>query len=226
MREFLKSIRTAFLLPRYSKKCKIALSAKLDAKCEFEGKNSVGLRSTFYSSRLGYGSYVGNDNFLIRVKMGRYCSVGNSVKVISLTHPTHGISTHPAFFSTDSVSFSYVKENKANESLATESGWHCEIGNDVWIGSHVLIRGGVNIGDGAVIAMGAVVTKDVPPYAIVGGVPARIIRYRFDNERIESLMKLEWWSRDEKWIREHAELFMDPDAFLGELRNDNTQDVK
>ena len=225
MKEFLKSVRTAFLLPRYNKKCKVAFSAKLDAQCEFEGCNSVGRRTTFYSSRLGYGSYVGNDGFLIRVKMGRYCSVGNSVKVISLTHPTHGISTHPAFYSTDSVTCSYVNENKANESLSTDDGWHCEIGNDVWIGSHALIRGGVKIGDGAVIAMGAVVTKDVPPYAVVGGVPARIIRYRFDGERINSLMKLEWWSRDENWIRNHAELFMDPDTFFDELRN-NDQNVK
>ena len=75
-------------------------------------------------------------------------------------------------------------------------------------------KGGVTIGDGAIVAMGAVVTKDVPPYAIVGGVPAKIIRYRFNNEIIEKLLQIKWWDRDEVWIKNHIELFSDIDKFI------------
>ena len=75
----------------------------------------------------------------------------------------------------------------------------------MWIGDNVLIKGGCRVGDGAIVGMGAVVTKDVPPYAIVGGVPAKVIRYRFTEEQIKKLLKIRWWDKDEDWIRSHAE---------------------
>lgn len=81
------------------------------------------------------------------------------------------------------------------------------IGNDVWIGSHALILGGVKIGDGAVIGAGAVVTKDVPPYAVVGGVPARIIKYRFSQEIIDKLLEIKWWNLPENILKENIKLF-------------------
>ena len=76
-----------------------------------------------------------------------------------------------------------------------EQNFHIVIKNDVWIGSHVLLLEGITIGDGAIIAAGAVVTKDVPPYSIVGGVPAKIIKKRFDDDTIRQLLELDWWSK-------------------------------
>lgn len=86
----------------------------------------------------------------------------------------------------------------------------------MWIGSYARIMEGVTIGDGAIVAAGALVTKDVPPYAIVGGVPAKIIRFRFDEATIAGLLELKWWEKDQSWIRAHAKDFRDARILLGE----------
>ncbi|NCC18133.1 MAG: CatB-related O-acetyltransferase [Bacteroidia bacterium] len=87
------------------------------------------------------------------------------------------------------------------------------IGNDCWIGDRVYLIGGVNVGDGAVILSGAVVTKDIPPYSIVGGVPARVLKYRYDEETINYLLKVKWWNKPIDWIKNNWELFSDMDKF-------------
>ena len=86
-----------------------------------------------------------------------------------------------------------------------------EIGNDCWICSNVFICGGVRINDGAVVYAGAVVSKDVPPYAIVGGIPAKIIKYRYNEETIQFLLKMKWWNRPIGWLEEHVMLINDID---------------
>jgi len=106
--------------------------------------------------------------------------------------------------------FTYVKTQKYDEFGEKKyDGYATKIGNDVWIGSRVALREGVNVGDGAIIGAGAVVVKDIPPYAIVGGVPAELIRYRFEKEEIDFLLKLEWWNKSQEWIAAHADLFED-----------------
>ena len=88
------------------------------------------------------------------------------------------------------------------------------IGNDVWIGLNATILDGVTIGDGAIVAAGAVVTKDVPPYAVVGGVPAKIIKYRFTESQIDFLLKFRWWEKDRKWIQQNYKRFQDIESFI------------
>ena len=95
----------------------------------------------------------------------------------------------------------------------TASGYLVDIGHDVWIGADVKIMDGVSIGNGAVVAAGAVVTKDVPPYARVGGVPAKIIKYRFTPDQIEFLQQFKWWNMPEDWIRENWQMFEDIEKF-------------
>ena len=161
-------------------------SALYNQRSIFEGANVVHKGACVSSSIVGYGTYVGENTFLPNCLIGRFCSIASNVKVVVATHPTSKfVSTSPMFFST-----------------LKQSG-----GNDVWIGENAMIKGGIRIGDGAIVAMGACVTKDVPPYAIVGGVPAKIIRYRFTEEQINYLKDLQWWNKPLDWIERNASDF-------------------
>ncbi|WP_425524556.1 CatB-related O-acetyltransferase [Diplocloster hominis] len=192
---------------------KIGRCVVMDAAVEFEGANSLAMGCTFISSKLGFGSYVASNSFIRHTEIGRYCCIGKNVRVVDVTHPSNTfVSVHPAFYSVNNISGkSYIEKEKFQEKLKinSDSDRAVIIGNDVWIGDGVQIIGGHKIGDGAIVAAGAVVTKDVRPYAIVGGVPAGIIRYRFDDDDISYLMQLRWWDKDQDWIEKHAVYFED-----------------
>jgi len=126
--------------------------------------------------------------------IGKYCSIAHNVKIGMGPHPLSYFSTSPVFYS---KSRGFVKEDSYNE---YEDKGYTVVGNDVFIGSNVIIMAGVIIGDGAVVAAGAIVTKDVPPYAIVGGNPAVIIKYRFPDKTVAELLKLEWWNNSPDYI--------------------------
>lgn len=201
---------------KYRKKnVKFRWNTLIGLKTIFEGCNRIGLKSVF-SGRIGYASYIG-PNCNINADIGKFCCIANDVLTVYGSHPSQDwVSIHPAFFSIRKQSgFSYVNENLYNEMQD-----RVQIGNDVWIGARATLLGGITIGDGAIIAAGAVVTKDVEPYTIVGGVPAKPIRKRFDDEDIEFLLKFKWWDKPAEWIKENAKYFNDVKNFRQKFTNE------
>ena len=188
----------------------------------FEGRNVIN-KDSYFKGKMGYGTYLG-PNCSIDAEIGRFCSIAANVKTINGFHPTTGFaSTHPAFFSTyKQAGFTYTEKKLFQEIKFADLRYHAvTIGNDVWIGENVIILAGVHIGDGAVIAAGAVVSKDVPPYAIVGGVPATLIRMRFKEEIVNRLLKVKWWDKPLSWIEKNSSLFSDVEKLLKAMENEN-----
>ena len=134
-------------------------------------------------------------HFTGNVKIGRFCSIASNVKVMGGNHPIERFTTHMVTYNGD---FDKFAQNEFHQQWTLKpfitAPQNPTIGNDVWIGNDVVLKGGIKIGDGAIIAANSVVTKDVPPYAIVAGIPAKVIRFRFNAEAISELLKIQWWN--------------------------------
>lgn len=222
VKSFVKSIwRFFFRRLLFKKRVFIASSVIFNKKTSFEGFNKIHENVSIGSCKIGHYTYIGRRSQLNQCKVGRFTSIAHDVVVEPYTHPVDGfLSTSPVFFSTlGQCVESFVSKQKFKEQKTIDS-YNCIIGNDVWIGSNVKIIGGLSIGDGAIVAAGAVVTKDVPPYAIVGGVPAKIIRYRFSEEKIKVLMNFQWWNKDVDWIKKNADIFSNETEFFKLIENE------
>lgn len=210
-KKFFSNHKQYKIIKKLNKQNIVSYNSAVDEKTFLEGNNYIenaSIKGTF----MGAYSYCGK-SYLNNCKIGRFTSISRDVVVVSPTHPLDFVSTFPGFYNSQMPRFPF-SERKFNEFLLTEEGYECEIGNDVWIGRNVLIKGGIHIGDGAVIGMGSIVTKDIPPYSIVTGVPARVIRYRFSQDIISKLLKIQWWNWDYSKISEQKNLFADIDKFI------------
>lgn len=189
---------------------------------ECEGKNAFGKNSAIVSSKIGYGSYLAEGAKLAKASIGRYCSIGPNVNCIFGKHPsTTFVSTHPSFFALKTpVGFTYADEQHFKEFAEPhKGGFSITIGNDVWLGANVALMDGVKIGDGAIVAANALVTKDVEPYSIVGGVPAKLIKKRFNDDEIAFLVEFKWWEKSRKWIEDNASHFRNIEGFMEHHKN-------
>ncbi|MEF8733556.1 MAG: CatB-related O-acetyltransferase [Candidatus Accumulibacter meliphilus] len=155
------------------------------------------------NTALGRMTYVAEGARLGHCKVGSFSSIGPNSQIGGLgKHPTHFLSTHPAFYSTHGqAGRTYALEDVIDELPLTI------LGNDVWIGASVIILDGCSVGDGSIVAAGAVVSKDVPPYTIVGGVPATLIRTRFSDEVISELLAWQWWDLSDETLTALAKDF-------------------
>lgn len=197
------------------KNVRVSFSSQVNLHSTFESHCQLHPHVQFHG-HLGYGSYVGPYS-KVSAQIGRFTSIASYVCTVAGRHAYQApfATTCPMFFSLNpnhSQSGSTFATEQMFEELkfaVPEKQLDVEIGNDVWIGERAMIIGGVHIADGAVVLAGAVVTKDVPPYAIVGGVPAKIIRYRYDEETINFLLNIQWWNNSENWFKEHWRLLTD-----------------
>lgn len=180
----------------------VSLFAKIDNKSAISRKARVYGNVQVTSSSMGDYSYIGRNSRLIHADVGKFCSISGETKIGMGTHTLDKISTSPIFTEAkNGTKHSWVKVSAINPFKRVK------VGNDVWIGVRTMVMGGVTIGDGAVIGAGSIVTKDIPPYAVVAGVPAKVIRYRFPQEQIDALLDSPWWNLPEEQLREKIELF-------------------
>lgn len=186
----------------------------------------IGIRSYTHGSSLGDTCVIGCDNNIINSKIGRHSNIKSHCNIYNTTvgkfcvfaqNVTVGAGRHPVHFT--STNFLFYSNTKSFKTFADGEYFHDEhdvinIGHDVWFGANSSVVGNVNIGSGAVIAYGAVVTKDVPPYAVVGGVPARIIKMRFSDDIIKRLLEIKWWNLSDAFFEKHFKLMHDPIALI------------
>jgi len=191
----------------------VAAGGYIGSNVSLKGKNFISRGAYLNESSLGYASYLGENTHIHNTKIGHFCSIGPNVRIVIGQHPAKTfVSTHPAFYSPETCSgVSFTKETLFEEYRYADDKHSVIIGNDCWIGNGAMIMEGVKIADGTIVAAGAAVTKDTMPYSIVGGVPAKTIKYRFAESEIEFLLKLRWWHKGKRWLKQYAQYFYDID---------------
>lgn len=160
-------------------------------------------------SKVGKYSYISEGAKISYTDIGRFCSIGPGLLCGWGIHPSDGISTSPMFYSTqkqNGFSLSPIDKIKERKKIS--------IGNDVFVGANVTILDGITIGNGAIIGAGCIVSKDVPSYSIVVGVPMRILSFRFTHEMINEMLKIQWWNWPEQDLSNIEKSFFQVEEFI------------
>lgn len=180
----------------------VSLFALIDNYSKVNKKAKVYRKAKIFKSTIDKYSYVGIGSSIVFADIGKFCSIAGNTLIGLGNHSLNNISTSPLFTAKDNATgFSWTEDNYFQEFQRVT------IGNDVWIGTGVIIMGGVKIGDGAVIGAGAIVTKNIPDYAIAVGIPAKVIKFRFEQPLIDKLLKIKWWNLSDEILKENIQIF-------------------
>ena len=206
-----RSVKTYLLRCRF-KESILHDDVLVDAHSKLGRYNVLFNRVCLVDSSIGDHTYVQQDSQIISATIGKFCSIGMRVNIGLPRHAIETASSHPIFYLKNTpLAKTYCVQDKMDVMR------HTIIGHDVWIGQSAMVMGGVRIGTGAVIGAGAVVTKDVPDYGIVVGVPAKILRYRFEASTRQRLLASKWWEMSEEWLQLHVDNFLVPEDLLVQL---------
>ena len=205
-------LKNRFYLEKIKKKfrtCKLHNGAFIDSESLLGKMVVLFPGASITASSINDHTFVQKNSTINHSEIGKFCSIAAGVTIGLGQHPISQVSSHPAFYS---------KNQPIIKTFSSEDTFQpfkkTTIGNDVWIGQNASIMDGVKIGNGAIIAAGSVVTSEVAPYAIVGGVPAKLIRFRFEDTTIAELNKIEWWNLSEEKLAEIQCSFREPQKFL------------
>jgi len=183
----------------------VGLFMLIDNKSKVSKKAKVYNFTQIYKSKIEDYTYISRYTAIVNADIGKYCSIASKCTIGLGRHTLNNISSSPIF----------TQRNNALKKRWTDFQEEnlfqpISIGNDVWIGARAIIMSGIEIGDGAVIGAGAIVTHNVPPYSIVVGVPAKVIRYRFTEKQINLLEEIKWWNMDEETLKSNIAIFQRP----------------
>jgi acetyltransferase-like isoleucine patch superfamily enzyme len=200
----------------WRRKSGIASTAVVSLNCQIGNGVRILRDSKIGDSTFSHFSYVGERSQIERSDIGSFCSIGPEVMIGMGAHPINFVSTYPGFYTGKSSGAVYFGTRHDVDEFR-----RVKVGADVWIGARAIILGGISVGTGSIIAAGAVVTRDVPPYSIVGGVPARHIKYRFPDDVRSRLLETQWWSFDRDRLVSLAPVFNDVNHFLSKIEVGN-----
>lgn len=175
------------------------------------GWTALGENTSIVESSFGDYSYTAGNVQIIYSEIGKYCSIANSVRINPVNHPQWRVTQHHMTYRRKDYALD-TEDDAEFFQWRRENG--CTIGHDVWIGHGAIIMSGVTVGTGAIIGSGAVVTKDVGPYEIAVGLPAKVIKKRFDDETIAALLDTQWWNWDRETLERNFKDLLDVKSFL------------
>lgn len=181
----------------------ISIFALVDLKSKVHPSARVNRLTRFYNSSIDKHSYIGSGSIIEDCDIGSFCSISWDCQIGLRSHSTSHISTSPIFLeASNGTRAKWIQEN-----IALPQTKRTTIGSDVWIGSKATILAGISIGHGAVIGTGSIVTKDIPPYSIAAGNPARIIRKRFEDDLCAELIEMNWWKLEDAELKKLLNIF-------------------